>query len=83
MDSYIVEFRDRSRNRVYDLQVPASITGNELVRALQKAYDLKLDPNDMRQLYLRSQDPVALITGNNSLEALGIRNGTSIFFDPR
>lgn len=83
MDSFLVEFHDGSRNKTYDLQLPAFLTGSELVIALQKAYQLELDLNDPAQLYLRAENPVALITGEDTLDALGVSNGTTIHFDPR
>ena len=83
MDFYMVEFHDLSRNTEHDIQLPAFLTGNELVHALQEAYELKIDLSDPGQVYLRAENPIALIMGEDTLQALGISNGTSIYFDPR
>lgn len=83
MESYMVEFHDMSCDKVHDLQLPAQLTGDELVNALQKAYQLNINVNDPCQLYLRAENPVALLTGEHTLQELGVSNGTSIFFDPR
>ena len=83
MDMVAVEFHDGSRNRVTDVEIPLFLTGNELVIALGKAYDLPLNPEDPSQVYMRAENPVALIAGNLTLAQMGIANGTRIFYEPR
>ncbi len=83
MDMVSVEFHDGSRNRITDIQIPLFLTGNELVTALAKAYDLPLNTADPTQVYMRAENPIALLAGQQTLEQLGIANGTRIFYDPR
>ena len=78
-----MEFRDQSRKRTVDVQIPLFLTGNELVQALTVAYDLPLNTGDPGQLYLRAENPIALITGKQTLAELGVVTGTVIIFEPR
>lgn len=79
----MVEFHDHSRNKEFDLQIPDFLTGEELVIALTRAYDLPIDTRQIDQLYLRAEEPIALIAGKRKLSELGIGNGTKIHLDPR
>ena len=83
MDTVAVEFYDGSRNRKVDVSIPTFLTAGELVYALTKAYDLPIQLDDPALAYMRSENPVALIAGKQTLEELGIANGTRIFFEPR
>lgn len=62
----------------YDLEVPLFITANELVNALCQAYDLSIDMSNMKECYLTSEEPIALLRGNKTLADYGIRNGSII-----
>ncbi len=79
----MVEFHDTQKGTVSDLQLPLSLTGNELVRALTLARRLPINLNDPDEIYLRAEDPIMLISGEETLEELGMSNGTRVFFDPR
>lgn len=83
MDFCMVEFHDNEKGTTSDLQLPMSLTGNELVRALASAYHLPIDLNNPDEMYLRAEDPIMLISGEETMEELGMSNGTRIFFDPR
>ena len=50
-----------------DLEVPLEITANELVLALNTAYDLGIDTTDIKNCYLKSENPIALLRGNKTL----------------
>lgn len=82
MAFYMVEFYiDDQEPR--DLQLPDFLSGDELVRALKHAYNLDIDLDDPSQIYLRAEDPVALIFGSKTLKEIGISNGTGIHYDSR
>ena len=83
MDFIVVEFHDQVSQTLHDLQLPTFLSGDDLVRALTRAYHLPLDVTKAEQLYLRAEDPIVMIEGNRSLEALGLSNGTRIYFDAR
>ena len=63
-----------------DLDVPREITANELVLALNTAYDLGIDTTDIKNCYLKSENPIALLRGNKTLKEFGIRNGSIVNF---
>ncbi len=68
------------RKKTVDLEVPLNITANELVNALNTAYGLGINTNDIKNCYLKSERPIALLRGNRTLEEFGVRDGTVIRF---
>jgi len=68
------------RNFVVDIEIPLNITANELVVALNEAYDLKIDISNVKNCYLKAEKPIALLKGNKTLADFGVRNGTVIYF---
>ena len=67
-----------SRNEKHDIEVPYDISAYELIVGLTKAYELGIDLNDIKQCYLRSENPIALLKGNKTLEEFELHNGTII-----
>lgn len=76
----IVIFKMYKRNVEVDLEIPLDITVNDLVNALNTAYELGIDTSDMKNCYLKTENPIALLKGNRILSDYGIRNGTVINF---
>ncbi len=76
----IVIFKMYKRNVEVDLEIPLDITVNDLVNALNTAYDLGIDTNDVKNCYLKAENPIALLKGNKMLSEYGVRNGTVINF---
>lgn len=74
-----VVFHMTKRNLVKDIEIPLYITANELVTALNEAYDLKIDTSNIRNCYLKAEKPIALLKGNKTLAEFGVRNGTVIY----
>lgn len=68
------------RNLKVDVEVPLFISANELVIALNAAYDLGIDISDVKRCYLKAENPIAFLKGNKTLVEYGIRNGTIINF---
>ena len=66
------------RGMSVDLEVPLSITANELVFALNTAYELNIDITDMKNCYLKAEKPIILLRGNKTLDEFGLRNGSVI-----
>ena len=79
-DNVIVIFNIISRGISVDLEIPLYITANELVTALNTAYDLGIDVTDIKNCYLKAERPIALLKGNKTLAEFGIRNGSVINF---
>ena len=61
-----------------DIEVPVSITANDLVFALKKAYNLGIDTNDIENCYLKAENPIVLLKGNKTIEEFGLYNGSLI-----
>ena len=74
----IVIFNIVKRNISVDLEVPLDISANDLVIALNVAYDLGIDTADIKNCYLKSENPIALLRGNKTLAEFGLRNGSII-----
>lgn len=77
-DTAIVILNIVKKNFSTDLEVPLSITANELVVALNSAYQLGIDITDIKNCYLKAENPIALLKGNKTLAEFGIRNGSVI-----
>lgn len=80
METIVVRFVITKMGREYDLDIPISITANELVYALNEAYSLGIDTSDVKKCYLQAENPIALLKGNKTLEEFGLRNGSIIYF---
>lgn len=80
MDSVVVRFRILKKNRQLDLDIPLNISANELVIALNSAYELGIDTGDIKNCFLQAENPIALLRGNKSLAEFGIRNGSIIYY---
>jgi uncharacterized ubiquitin-like protein YukD len=78
MNKAIVRLYIHNRNKKVDIEVPLDITANDLVIALNKAYNLGINTENMMEVYLKSENPIALLKGNRTLEDFKIRNGSII-----
>ncbi len=79
-DNAIVIFNIQKRRFSVDLEIPLNISANELVTALNSAYDLGIDTTDIKNCYLKMESPIALLKGNKTLAEFGMRNGSIINF---
>lgn len=77
-DRVIIRFVDEKRKIDVDLEVPLEISVNEFVTALNAAYELGIDTDNMKECYLKSEDPIVLLKGSRSLKDFGIRTGSII-----
>lgn len=76
----IIIFNITKRNFSVDLEIPLDISANDLVTALNSAYGLGIDTSDVKNCYLKAENPIALLKGNKLLSDYGIRNATVINF---
>lgn len=79
-ESAIIIFRDKHRGIEVDVETPLDITANEFVIAINSAYDLGIDITDIKQCYLKVENPIALLKGNRKLSDFGVRNGTIVYY---
>lgn len=77
-DKAIIIFKMHKREENVDLEIPLDISANELVLALNSAFDLGIDTSDIKNCYLKAEAPLALLKGNKTLDKFGIRNGSII-----
>lgn len=75
-DKAIVILKIHDRNYTADLEIPLNISANELVIALNAAYQLNIDVSNAKNCYLKAENPIALLKGNKLLSEFGVRNGT-------
>lgn len=76
----ILTLNIHKRNYMCDIEVERNLTANEVVVALNQAYGLGINLSDITQCYLKTENPIALLKGNKTLEEYGLRNGTVINF---
>ena len=79
-ETAVIIFNIIQREFSADLEVHLEITANELVLALNTAYGLGIDTTDIKNCYLKSENPIALLRGNKTLKEFGIRNGSIVNF---
>ena len=79
-DYAIVVLNMISRGISKDIEIPLNISANELVIALNSAYELGIDITNIKNCYLKAENPIALLKGNKSLADFGVRNGTIIYY---
>lgn len=80
-DSAIVIFKAAEKNIDIDIETPLDITANEFVIGLATAYELEIDLSDIKQCYLKAENPIALLKGNKLLSDFGVHNGTIINYE--
>lgn len=76
----IIVFFITKRNYSIDLEIPLDITANDLVNGLNTAFDLGIDTADVKNCYLKAENPIALLRGNKTLKEFGIRNGSVVYY---
>ena len=76
----VVIFNNEVKKEQVDLEIPLDITANDLVVALNEAYELGIDTSDQKKSYLKAENPFTLIRGGKKISELGLRNGTIINF---
>ena len=79
-ETAIIIFNIIKRHFTVDLEVPLDISANDLVNALNTAYDLHIDTSDIKNCYLKAENPNALLKGNKTLKEFGLRTGSVINF---
>ncbi|BCN32354.1 hypothetical protein [Anaeromicropila herbilytica] len=79
-NSIEVVFYIHKREKKYNLEIPVSITINELVFALNQSFDLGINTEQITNCYLKAENPIVLLKGNKSVMDFGLRNGSIINF---
>lgn len=79
-DTAIVIFEAKEKKIIADLEIPLSISANDLVVALNTVYELNIDTSNIKNCYLKAENPIALLKGNKTLREYGLRNGSVIYY---
>lgn len=77
-DTAIIVLKIPKQSVIADLEIPLDISANELVLALNMAYNLGIDTSNIKDCYLKAENPIALLKGNKTLSEFGLRNGSVI-----
>lgn len=80
MDAAVIEFVNENSNERIELEVPLSITANDMIEALNTIYGLGLNKEDYSNYYMCMENPIAFFRGERTLEELGVRNGSQIIY---
>lgn len=79
-ETIIIIFNNCKSGFSADVEVPLDITAMELVIGLNTAYGLEIDITDIKNCYLKAENPIALLRGNKTLSQYGIHNGSIISY---
>lgn len=79
-DKAVVRFINKQNGMETELEIPLFISANDLIVALNTAYSLGMDTENLFGCHLASENPIALLHGNRALSEYGIRNGSRIIF---
>lgn len=79
-DKVIVQFINCNTEKNVELEIPINITANDLIIALNDAFSLDMDIDNIFSCYLIAENPIAFLHGNKELSEYGIRTGTKIIF---
>ncbi len=82
METVVVQFERHTQNNIEcsEIEIPLSITANDLVGALNEAFNLGINREDYAAYYLCMENPIAFIRGEKTIESFGIRNGSKLIF---
>lgn len=77
----VVIFKRNYTDKGVDIEIPLTISVNELIFGLNEAFKLGLDIGNPAECYMKARNPIALLRGEKTLLDYGIRNGSIIFMD--
>lgn len=80
METITVNFINKVKNEVVEIEIPMDISAKDLIIALNDTYQLDIDINNILDCYLASENPIAFLKGNKLLAEYGLRNGTDIIY---
>ena len=79
-EKVLVSFINEIDGITTELEVPLSITSNDLIIAVNSAFSLGMDIENIFGCFLVANEPIAFLHGDNTLESYGIRNGSVIIY---
>ena len=82
-DTAIVVFKNMINGMSTEIEIPLDITANDLAFALNDAFVLEMDTDNVFKCYLISENPIAFLRGNKTLAEYGLHNGSVIIYQQR
>lgn len=79
-NSAVIKFVNHSSRFELDLEVPLDITAQDLFLALNRSLNLGINEKDRYNYFLKADKPLAFLSGMETLDKFGVRNGTIINF---
>lgn len=79
-DKVIVIFDNARDKNVVDIEIPLDITAKEMIAGLNQAYALGINTESLQECHMQSENPIALLRGNKTMQEFGIRDGSIIHF---
>lgn len=76
----VVKFVNHTSGFEIDIEVPLDITAQDLFIALNRGLKLGVNENDRYNYFLKADKPLAFLSGTETLDKFGVRNGTVINF---
>lgn len=80
MDTAVIEFRNENSGFREELEIPLSISANDLIYALNSAYGLHIGDGNGKGRYLCAENPIAFLRGNKKLSDYGLHNGSVVVY---
>jgi uncharacterized ubiquitin-like protein YukD len=74
----VVVFHWHKKEIVLDLDIPVDITANDLLIGLNHGLGLGLNISDLSKCHLKTENPIAFLYGNKTIEEYGLRDGSII-----
>lgn len=63
-----------------DLDIPSDITVEDFLEGLKYGFGWAIETEEIRRAHLRSENPVALLKGDHTLEEYQLRDGSILYF---
>lgn len=80
-NTVIMVFQRNDTGESIDIEVPIGITANELIYGLNKGLDLGINMDDPSDAYLRTENPISLLRGDDNLASFRLHAGTKVIYD--
>lgn len=82
-ETAIVLFENLINRTSTEIEIPLNITANDLAFALNDAFVLEMNTDNIFNCYLVAENPIAFLRGNKTLKEYGLHNGSVILFQHR
>lgn len=79
MERAIIILTNLNIQESVDLDIPLDISAQELLKALNSAFDLGIDVDKTRNCFIRAENPRVLLRGSKTLKQFGIRTGSVLY----